>query len=590
MESELALLCRICLRNTSNVGTENIYDSPGSNQLSLLKMLRLICAEVFSSEDNLLAPSSFPRIVCMTCKNEVVKAYELYEKCVESDRNLRKTCIVKLEKGNSDYADIQESADSFDVPVAIYFKSESDLTENEAVSNTARNSEDATSEEPLTGDFFSMSEQNKQTRETAKKYFPEDQGIHSSDEQKTAVLNKRITDHLNQNNEELPVSKNQCLFCLKEFCNNKSLKRHVRKFHSEKLSQVSSDDNQTAHVNPSSAVINRREDATLLENISMSDQNNQISDSQTHCVLCLKRFCNGSSLQRHLKKQHPGKRHLWAKTDGIPAALDRSFACPLCDKKFQNSARLRDHTRRHSNRQPFLCTFCGKAFKDNSNLRQHLMRHSGQKSFSCDQCPSKFYTKAEKATHMVTHTKEKRWACETCGTRFTMKNSLVKHERIHTGNRPFPCDVCDLRFAAADHLKRHMRIHTGERPYKCHFCERSYSQINDLVKHSRTHLGSDNLYQCDRCESSFRLLTDLRDHYKVHFQVVVGNRPEGEGDSIEAYTSAEGAAAEIRFTSLDMLKRIYEKTRQRTETNKIQDRRETVTSIPVDISEIPIEK
>ncbi|XP_058835956.1 zinc finger protein 260-like [Topomyia yanbarensis] len=624
MAPEISLLCRICLRNTSNIAAENIYDLSSSSKLSLFKMLSLICSEVFSDP---MEPFSFPRSVCITCRKKVVSAYELYEKCVESDRKLRELCIVKLENTDVNFVEIPESSDSMDTPLSRYFKTEHDQIEAEAV---AEDSNDITVMHPCVvklqydqsnesfisaksgerhlmtnlnneskksnGDL-SISEQNSQFADSGKHCFlclemflndaslkehlrkihPESHISMSDPLNECDEIKANENMLMSEENSQNQINEKQAGLCLQNFCNDTSPKRQEKKIHPD-----SREDYPLVHSNPLSDSQNESEGAATIENISNLEQNTQIPDTGEHCVICSKNFSSKSSLKRHLRKIHPGDRNPSNKCDEEKTDLDPAFACQLCDKKFHTAGRLREHTRRHSSRQPFLCTICGKGFNDNSNLRQHLMRHSGRKTFSCDQCPSKFYTKAEKATHMVTHTKEKRWACETCGTRFTMKNSLVKHERIHSGDRPFPCDVCDLRFAASDHLKRHKRIHTGERPYKCHFCERSYSQINDLVKHSRTHLGSDNLYQCDRCTSSFRLLTDLRDHYKVHFQS--GNATkQGDSYSSEVHPKAD----EVRFTSLDMLKRIYEREQQRVNISEQHQRRETVTSIPVDISEIP---
>lgn len=139
------------------------------------------------------------------------------------------------------------------------------------------------------------------------------------------------------------------------------------------------------------------------------------------CKFCKKEFAVKSDMSNHIFADHKE---------------DQKHACDHCDKSFTQKSSLKEHIRTHfPNEKPFLCPICGQAFNLSSSLRHHIQRHDGEKKFVCTDCPSKFLTKSALRSHLLSHTGEKPYICKTCNKGFAKSHSLKKHIRTHTGER-----------------------------------------------------------------------------------------------------------------------------------------------------------
>ncbi|XP_005185559.2 zinc finger protein 625 isoform X1 [Musca domestica] len=229
-------------------------------------------------------------------------------------------------------------------------------------------------------------------------------------------------------------------------------------------------------------------------------------DGTYNCPECEMVLDSVPKWRQHVQTEH---KHVKIKKQG------KSYKCEFCGKVFYHATAYRNHTRTHTGEEPYLCVECGKSFKVRSSLYTHMLRHKGEKNMQCPQCPKQFVCASGLYCHMLVHKKEKPFVCDTCGAAFHMAYMLRKHNLYHRGVKPHPCEHCDLRFVTAEKLRRHVRTHTGEKPYVCHYCDRAFAQSNDCNKHMKQHVG-ENIYQCELCPLRFPLVRDLRVHFATH--------------------------------------------------------------------------
>ncbi|KAK2162987.1 hypothetical protein LSH36_88g06007 [Paralvinella palmiformis] len=199
---------------------------------------------------------------------------------------------------------------------------------------------------------------------------------------------------------------------------------------------------------------------------------------------------------------------------------EKTYACEICEREFNNYSNFRRHVRLHSGRKPFKCAVCGKGFADGTALKKHGTVHSGEKPYLCTICGKGLTQSTGLILHMRLHTGERPYKCNMCGKDFAQSSSLRDHIRIHTGEKPYQCTVCGKHFLRSGDLTTHMRKHTGERPYKCNVCGKCFTQRGNLSKHNRAHMG-DKPFKCGTCDKSFSQKGLLITHIRVH----TGERP-----------------------------------------------------------------
>uniref|UniRef100_A0ACB8G7K2 Uncharacterized protein n=1 Tax=Sphaerodactylus townsendi TaxID=933632 RepID=A0ACB8G7K2_9SAUR len=168
-----------------------------------------------------------------------------------------------------------------------------------------------------------------------------------------------------------------------------------------------------------------------------------------------------------------------------PKKTVRSYPCPECSRKFNNSSNMRKHLRIHKGERLYGCHACGKSYTDPSNLAHHQRKHTGERPYLCPTCPKAF----------------------------SMKTNLDIHIRQHLGIRPFSCLQCGSTFYSRTRLVYHMKRH-DRRPIsvRCEDCDKTFSSQKQFYKHRRRHR---NLV-CEDCGEIFAFKYKYKFHLSLH--------------------------------------------------------------------------
>lgn len=247
---------------------------------------------------------------------------------------------------------------------------------------------------------------------------------------------------------------------------------------------------------------------------------------------------------------------------------EKTFACQLCDQKFERKEQLTDHAQIHTGLAPFVCASCGTTFSGVQDLHQHTrLQECGdggganvQRKQVCYWCKATFTSRQDYKKHLQMHKNEKPYKCEECDFACNRLSTLKKHcTQKHPEDKPFACPQCDLKFALESKLHSHMRTHGaeyqsdkanqlpseglkedsasessevppteefektarkpnkkqpakgGERPFVCKDCGRGFKQKGHLTDHEKIHLGV-RPFMCESCGIAFVRMKDLRMH------------------------------------------------------------------------------
>lgn len=240
--------------------------------------------------------------------------------------------------------------------------------------------------------------------------------------------------------------------------------------------------------------------------VSLSSVGPGPGGSRFWCGLCRKPFTQKISLQYHNIYVHGG---------------ERKAACPHCDFRAPDKAKLSLHLRTHSHHRPFVCQQCGAAFKFRSTHRAHVARHTNSGSFVCSQC-----SKA-----------------------FTMESELREHHRIHLPDRPFLCNMCGMTFKQKKRLRVHHRaVHLRDKRFVCDVCGSSHINNWNLQTHMKTHTQMDTMCHnvCDQCGSTFRGRAGLAAHIRLRHSETRSQRSQGTYPVVEVARDQQSSQAQFQ--------------------------------------------
>ena len=253
------------------------------------------------------------------------------------------------------------------------------------------------------------------------------------------------------------------------------------------------------------------------------------------CDLCLKKFFQKRSMERHLVRHEKWKNLVcymcgfeaktsWHLRNHLNIHEKKHLVCsvPNCNYRTENAGHLQRHEGSHEDKKFYNlpCPICSKLFHAKANLREHLKRHDPEVPYKCEQCSfaTKYcgnlaahvknvhekvklkhcpvqgcnfqscYKIEMRKHHLTVHEGPKPYACffPGCTYRGRMMRCLVSHSKQHSDPNSwnFPCPFCDKRFAAQVNMEVHVRRHIRERPYKCK-CGSGFIESSELRRHER---------------------------------------------------------------------------------------------------------
>jgi len=232
-----------------------------------------------------------------------------------------------------------------------------------------------------------------------------------------------------------------CLYCLKYFKSETTLKAHLRRNHVEH------------------AVKNGEITSETVSDDTLQEVKSEEPGKDFKCKICLRYFESESGLHVHNSIKH--------KEEEDPNYI------------FINGI--------------FKCQLCGKEIKKRNKMRSHLKtKHKLGANFKCEFCNEIFPYKYALEDHRRTHTQEKIFFCDLCGEGFIFSNKLTLHkQRVHMteeekeGLKKHKCEICGSAFIFESKLKIHMECHVHAKSYSCEFCGKAYRTLQVLQAHTR---------------------------------------------------------------------------------------------------------
>ncbi|XP_033496371.1 zinc finger protein 1035 [Epinephelus lanceolatus] len=214
------------------------------------------------------------------------------------------------------------------------------------------------------------------------------------------------------------------------------------------------------------------------------------SAAEFECIVC---ECGQSFLGRDAFRQHHCSHQEQATTEAeysnpsaktspptyqageeeeIDVTGEDLYYCPVCSMQFSSKSGLLEHqNKEHRNEKPFKCKLCGKVFARRRYLREHERRHR-QKN--------------------TTQLAENKFKCTQCNAELNTANDLSLHMRLHAENEvgEFRCDMCYKSFNQWSRLKQHQESHVGQIVYECTECDKAFAFPHLLEEHQQTHAES----------------------------------------------------------------------------------------------------
>lgn len=566
-----ATLCRVCMVNAEDHFT-NLYDEfPSDQQFSLHEMLQAICAPVFVNSDSCNAPD-MPARVCNVCRDAIIAAFSLHQKCIETDRRLGELLTL------DNHPNVSEIAKGYENVLNGQSLTMVDINEgeipNEVVGNVSKTCSQCgklfarrftllrhqqngvcpgKSNEPNPKDpLLENLRFSKSCRDCGKEFSR--QFTYNRHMRKGFCPNKVKRMDVQKETSILERETKTCAQCGKTFARKYTLFRHKRTgscvgteptifscricdkvYNSSKALQGHYKKHKGSNVLPADTVTLASETDFCSEDkneLKERKPGEVIDETSMGCENTVTIKVEELDLNEDNEYQSSDPPELeTVKTENDPALQqfsDDSKTCSVCSETVENISKLKNHMR--SFHQLYVCELCYELFPTRHILWYHKLKHK-EPSVTCTQCGKKLSNKYCLELHMLRHTGKKMHACELCSMRFTTPGAKANHMRIHKKERPFVCDICGKRVVNRASLVKHVReIHESKQKYKillktkiynpafseirrfvCSVCSRKFASKSHLVCHMLTHT-KEKPYKCKLCPQAYSQTNDLVRH------------------------------------------------------------------------------
>jgi len=192
--------------------------------------------------------------------------------------------------------------------------------------------------------------------------------------------------------------------------------------------------------------------------------------------------------------------------------IKRCFPCYFCEKVLTCFNALVNHTRIHTNENPFKCHLCcSKRFSSTQSLKLHkLLQHNLGTWWQCNFCEVKKPTNSDLNQHIRSkHTRDNLLQkCYFCSK--YLERVSPKHMSLHTGEKHYRCVYCPAEYRTQVLFRIHNLQHAGTPEFneaksflsklknKCYFCQKPFTSYSLLEPHLKEHT-KEKCFKCKRC-------------------------------------------------------------------------------------------
>ncbi|XP_053663204.1 zinc finger and BTB domain-containing protein 49-like [Anopheles marshallii] len=369
-------ICRVCVEEVNEYWF--LFESCVMKPLGTTTPAQII-TEFTSIE--IVRGDGLPEFVCISCIEALAAAYQIREKCISSDRKLRK--LLLLNKSTIAQRAIKQSNQAIQSMNGAT-SSNVEITPQTALSMDEQNAYETADEKDLPG--------NEQTgQDQADTFEIEVETVSYSEEYLTNIQQQQYeADDNNDEHKDRPFT-----------------------VHSEEDIAI---DNQTIDMEVQILKTVASEQSVKVEHTENSPNDTQSENKgdgkkKIVCDLCGKYFSNKGNLKAHILLHNNYK----------------PFRCDLCGEEFSRKHNYNVHKLRHSGKRIHQCPECDKSFVSTVNLKHHMIQHSNVKPFKCNRCPMEYSYRTDLVRHKISHTGIYPFACEFCHHKFSRNCSLKKH-------------------------------------------------------------------------------------------------------------------------------------------------------------------
>ena len=306
--------------------------------------------------------------------------------------------------------------------------------------------------------------------------------------------------HKRHNHEEY-----MCDVCLVNCRNEKTLARHKRMHHSQRVKEETDD----------------FEDLESIRSFRKGED-----DEEFQCDVCGHSAISLKALAAH-KGHHTRLKQAGGTPSPSPAPNTGDYACEQCDRVFSSQSALNAHKRVHNNQQmtespspsisgELACEICNLTFATAKSLHAHRGHHFRKENDK----------EKEVKKPPASPDSNGLFACHKCDQTFYSRASLQSHLAYHRRTGP-TCSICNQKCLNNIYLQRHMqRSHKGAvfpekklKAVKRKIVKRKYGilqkkQIKRLITKGKQTggLSSNRDYLCPICSQKFEVPSYLRAH------------------------------------------------------------------------------